>query len=353
MGLLKIQGAIRLEQFWPRGKSESDASKIKITVADDAFEYKADIKANFKKTYVFNNAYVPYQRKKQKIVKRGNQLVVRLQGVDAPELHYSLYGPTPQKHPTRRGNLNSFDYESLIQASNAIEYRQPMAETAVYELLEFLNKGAKGGEIPCTFVCNANHPADVCDKYGRLVGSLYVVVNKKEVHINQWLLENSLAFTAFYSGMSVELIAQLADVAEKAAQKNTGIHKQYKTFVGIFDEHLRYRPQVSALKAKQLLADDKGHLIHPKIFRRWCVYNIYRQARIQIGTFNDFLKAVDDRVYNTHQYCVANGNTAIIPTVCLADLVEHNLFTTPPADIVFQKSPVSLKAENGDDITIW
>lgn len=353
MGLLKIRGDIRLEQFWPRGKSESDASKIKITLGNNAFEYKADGQENYRSTNVFAEAYIPYQRKKQKIIKRGNQLLVRLQGVDAPELHYSLYGPTPTKHPTRRGNLNVFDYENLIQESNSIEYRQPMAETAVYQLLTFLSKEAKGGEVPCTFICNANTPTDACDKYGRLVGSIYVTVNKKEIHLNQWLLQNALAFPAFYNSMSVDMIKNFTDLTETLQQGNTGIYKQYKTYIGVFDDALRYRPDVSTQKAKQLLAQDKGHLIYPKIYRRWCIYNIYKLARVQLGSFTDYLTAVDDKIYFTQEYLKNDGNEKKLKQNSLFTLVQHNRFTQAPNSIVFIKSALTLKGEDGKEINTW
>lgn len=353
MGLLKIHGDIRLEQFWPRGKSESDASKIKITLGDNAFEYKADGQENYKPTLVFNEAYVPYQRKKQKIIKRGNQLLVRLEGVDAPELHYTLYGPTPTKHPTRRGNLDVFDYESLIQESNSIEYRQPMAETAVYQLLTFLSKAAKSGQVPCTFICNANTPADACDKYGRLVGSMYIVVNKKEIHLNQWLLQNSLAFPALYNSMSIEMIKDFATITKPLLHGNTGVYKHYKTYIGVFDDELRYRPEIKAQEVKQILLQDKGHLIYPKLYRRWCIYNIYRLARVQLGTFSDYLTVVDDKIYFTEEYLANKGDVKKLNQNSLAALVQHNRFTQELNSIVFTKSPISLKSKNGKNINEW
>ena len=92
MGTLRIHGTIDIKQFWPNGSSDADTTKIKLVVGEDSFEYKEDDEKDFSKTNAFKDAISKGQGSKPVIntsKRDGTQTItVRLQGVDAPELHY-------------------------------------------------------------------------------------------------------------------------------------------------------------------------------------------------------------------------------------------------------------------------
>jgi endonuclease YncB( thermonuclease family) len=68
------------------GSSDADTSKVKVSVDADSFAFAANGKT-FRKTTVFKNASVIGASKKL-VIDKNNKVTVRLQGIDAPELHY-------------------------------------------------------------------------------------------------------------------------------------------------------------------------------------------------------------------------------------------------------------------------
>ena len=91
MGILRIKGLIELDQFWPVGESDADTTKIKLLVGDNSFEYKETGTDSFKVTTAFKDAVSKGQGTTPVIKTRKKDgvqtITVRLQGVDAPELH--------------------------------------------------------------------------------------------------------------------------------------------------------------------------------------------------------------------------------------------------------------------------
>lgn len=85
MGVLRIHGTIELGQFWPQRSSDADTSKIKVSVGEGSFAYSATGKT-FKGTRVFEDASVRGAAAGP-VIEKG-RITVRLQGIDAPELHY-------------------------------------------------------------------------------------------------------------------------------------------------------------------------------------------------------------------------------------------------------------------------
>src|SRR5262249_38625330 len=81
--------------------------------------------------------------------------IVRLQGVDAPELHY----------------------RPLVRAARV--WRQPGAESAVLALVAFLTELARGGsEGACVVTTEGDKPNDVFDIYARFIGDLVIAREK-------------------------------------------------------------------------------------------------------------------------------------------------------------------------------
>src|SRR5215471_10269770 len=138
-GLLEVTGTVDLAQFWPNG--ESDADTVKVTLkGTNAFRFQVHPGAPLKVTHAFDGATVHGKGQKPAIDNK-NRITIRLQGIDAPELHYRPVAPTINKvkpTPTQRAAFN--------QANG--NFRQHLGETATIELQKFLSK-AGSGVIAC------------------------------------------------------------------------------------------------------------------------------------------------------------------------------------------------------------
>src|SRR5713226_715730 len=121
-GLLQVHGSIALNQFWPEGRSDADTTKVVLTVAPGAIEFRKNSSAPFHGTHVFDNAVVKGRTRKAPI--KNGQVTIRLQGIDATELHYQ---PSPLSAAEKNGlsatKLNAYH---LVTHS----YRQFLGATA-------------------------------------------------------------------------------------------------------------------------------------------------------------------------------------------------------------------------------
>src|SRR6266516_1786266 len=97
-GLLQMRGSIALDQFWPTGRSDADTTKIVLTVSPGAIEFRKDSSSPFQPTHVFDHALVKGRTTKPPI--KNGQVTVRLQGIDATELHYQ---PSPLSTTEKKG----------------------------------------------------------------------------------------------------------------------------------------------------------------------------------------------------------------------------------------------------------
>lgn len=351
MGLLKITGEIRLDQFWPRGKSTSDASKMRITVGADSFLLDENKTGNFKPISIFDEGTVEYNRKKIGLVKRGNQIICRLRGVDAPELNYTFFGPTPHKHPVTKKVLSGSQYQQLIAVVNNANYRQPMAETSVVKLAQIIATAGKGNTVPCVFVADVQTSQDVCDCYGRFVGDIYIYPKGKEINLNNWLLHNGWAFPALYNCFDSTCIQKVLSAAQNAKEKRLGVYPHYRKFFGRFEEIGNYRSPTRNQTHTPDVPNNNAYLVMPKLFRKWCRYNMYLQAGIQPGSFADFLNASTPGYFNTHDYI--NSNTEILQPAALSAIATRNRIETEPTDIVFIKKTTVLKNKYGELVNGW
>src|SRR5215472_2529318 len=84
-GLLEVKGTLDVAQFWPTGGSDADT--VNLGVKSPSFRFSATGKdSDLKPTTVFDNARVKGQKHP---VGYGNEVTIRLQGIDAPELHFA------------------------------------------------------------------------------------------------------------------------------------------------------------------------------------------------------------------------------------------------------------------------
>ncbi len=131
-GLLRVEGSVDLSQFWPDGDSDADTTKVLVQVDAGSFTYRADGSRSFKRSNVFDTAVVRGTGRRPAIktnTRTGiSTVTIRLQGIDAPELHYRPVFPTvtgkAKPSSKQRGDFN---------AAND-ELRQPYGETCTVQL---------------------------------------------------------------------------------------------------------------------------------------------------------------------------------------------------------------------------
>src|SRR5690349_4586029 len=144
MGLLRVNGTIDIGQFWPRGTSDADTAVIIVGIdRPNAFQFQEKPGGPFKTTHAFEGALVHGKQGAKAPIDAKGRIRVRLQGIDAPELHYE---PAPLGK-----SLKATLTQSVISAYGALEhkYRQPWGESAAFALLSFLAKAGKP-VMPCT-----------------------------------------------------------------------------------------------------------------------------------------------------------------------------------------------------------
>ena len=318
-GLLRIRGSIDLEQFWPDGESDADTSKVKVTVSDQSFSFAADGKS-FKQTKAFIGAYVRGASRKL-VIDSKDRITVRLQGVDAPELHYRAGGLSRSRKDVTQAKRDAYN------AENKVQRRQYWAESATVALAKKLaNYGVHS--IPCRVVSLVDHPYEVIDTYGRFVGNI-CVGSKFATDINIWLAREGWVYPTFYSSMTVEEIEALL-AAMKVAQKKKRVWPAYSTDGATFDAKLVYRPKGPVEPAK-----DKGPVLMPKLFRRQVAYRMQKAVGLATGTFADYLKDNPDPCYETSEFLTQGLHTA--PERKLHEFVKGSKILIKPHEVVFRE----------------
>lgn len=298
MGTLQIKGQIDLKKFWPIGKSDADTTMVILKIDKSSFKFKKTSAAAFKIIDDFEGAYLSKGfkegiEKKQPIIhvlQNSSTVTIRLQGIDAPELHYKIYfndylGNLPKSHPFAQDNKIPDVIKTQLDDNNKPEYRQLFAETATVKLVGLLKQAnADGSLVDCTVESKVERPQDVVDKYGRIVGDIFVTIKGKKINVNHWLLENGWAFPSIYNSMTDAEINEVLTAAQKG--KTLKQHDIYTNFipqkVDNFDFNLQYRNN-------ELPVKEKGKVIIPKLFRRLCVYAIFQKSGVDLISLKNYL----------------------------------------------------------------
>ena len=260
-GILTATGTIDFSQFWPNGISDADTAKIVVRVSGpSSFVFRVRPGAVATETSAFVGAFMkgsdsidPKTGKKRKpkmVINSKSQITVRLQGIDAPELHFK---------PQLKLNLPG----KAPMPQKFVNLRQKFGESATVALANFL-KTFGPAPLKCRVVTRVDHPNDVFDKYGRFVGDILVKKGKTEVNVNHWLVEQGWAFPAFYDSMTEQEIRDVLARAEAARSAGRNIWRKigFTQSLGKIDLTLTTRPK------KSPLAPDAGPVIIPKFFRR-------------------------------------------------------------------------------------
>jgi endonuclease YncB( thermonuclease family) len=137
-------------------------------------------------------------------VNKEGRLTVRLQGLDAPELHYR---PIVARLAA--------DAREALRSVNG-SFRQHGGESSTLALRELVQRQGLA-ELDCKITSQVQGPSDLFDCYGRLVGDIHVKLDEGWVNVNHWLLEQGWAFPALYESMTNSEISTVRQLASEAA----------------------------------------------------------------------------------------------------------------------------------------
>ena len=281
MGLLELRATLNPAQFWPHGTSDADTLRVVVAESRGGFVYDR------RPTRAFAGARIGSKA----VVDARGAVTVRLQGIDAPELHYR---PTFMHHAA--GDL------SRIARWNR-SFRQPVGEAAACALGSLL---ASIGRRPINCVVRSRllHPGDAFDMYGRLIGDVFVRVGHAEINLNHWLAQHGWAFPAFYNSMHDDEIEALLTLCEEAQSAKLGVWSRAQPDLRAFAFRRVFRKSEADPPPR-----DIGAVCVPKLFRRMAAWRVLGAADVGAGTFHSFLKQKSDTCYETASFMDATKRT--------------------------------------------
>jgi len=329
-GLLELKGTLDLKQFWPDGTSDADTANVAIDLAAGPFQFRENLAANSKKTNVFDAAWIHGKTTVQAIRhnKQGaTHVTILLQGIDAPELHYQ---------PTEKGTK---------------DFRQILGETCTVKLAEFLN--TIGPEVvDCSVVTAVNHPNDVFDTYGRLIGDILIHHQGQTVNVNHWLVEHGWAFPTFYDSMTAQEIAAYEQLLPKAKQNGSGVYAHLTGDIADLDWGLLFKSHGPAQ------AEPGGrNTIMPKIFRRLAAWSVKKKNGSTQDSFIDYVQKLpknQNQCFPIEDLKAKHRNLVSLSQFIKANNLNGH-FEKDPEQLVFIEAPSQIYDQKvgGDEITKW
>ena len=339
VGTLRGWGTIDLNQFWPQNilsgnRSDSDADTVKVEL-DPArpFDFVSATGDRGDGNKLFDSGFLRKDKKQQlkfdpmiKADKAGHRIVtIRLQGIDAPELHYPGVGAT--------------------------KYRQRMAETSTVQLYKFLKSHSNSNLLECELITRVNKPNDVFDTYGRFVGDILIrKADGSQLNVNHWLLEFGYAFPSFYDSMLGEEISAILALAGPAKKKRLNVWDYCSATIHAIDQtvtHDRNDPHYNAQ------TDKKPPVINPKFFRRVYTFELEKKNPFSTRAFRTFLvsnsSTANDKFYETKQFLTLKKKAPKQRLGRALDALGHVLYG--PHELVFTEKPTLLRDSQGQPIT--
>jgi endonuclease YncB( thermonuclease family) len=358
MGTLKVLGKLDLGQFWPNGGADADTTTLQFTIYADAFWFAAN-GTDFLPTNAFDNASTNRQdidgqttqgkKSSNYVVKtyasKPSRITVRLQGIDAPELHY-IAKITDQAVAPFAGTAAQ---KTMASKTLDKDYRQYRAETATVQLWRELSLNGKHSSLECEFIShNIEAPDDVIDKYHRFVGEIEVKYpNGRRKNINRWLLKNGWVFPAFYNSMLNQEIADFVALWNEGKAKPQSVQRFYKTQMSNFDFDLLYNKKTATNQPVYAPFKDRGLVILPKLFRRYIHYAIMQRAGLGVpATFQSYLQQYNNRDgFFLRSEFLANPQTA--PKRLLSAHLPNDVFNVNPEDLILEEAESGKLYKNG------
>jgi endonuclease YncB( thermonuclease family) len=340
--LLQVSGEIDLGQFWPDGGSDADTTKILVNAK--GFQYQLP-GMGFQETRVFNGAQVRGKSGTKDAIDKNGRIIVRLEGIDAPELHYqptSELKDPPKKGKPKPGQKYRTNKQKVEFLKINEKFRQYFGETSTLELSKKLDTYHLN-PLPCRVITWVDKPNDVFDCYGRFVGE--IIVGDPEISINKWLLEQGWAFPALYNSMSdidISALIQLSDVARNGG-RGIWATSAYTSKIGQLDMQLIYRAPKK--NKPPVVGNDIGPVIFPKFFRRLVNWTINRKAGMVKSSYNGYLAGKKNDLAATLKNYLDQGPAADYYT--LDKFINNGLFSQSPGGIVVKEASSTLIPQKG------
>jgi endonuclease YncB( thermonuclease family) len=361
-GLLRVSGTIDLSQFWPNGDSDVDTATVDVDA--DGFQFSEDASPQgFRRTHVFEDAFIG----QKPVIGNGRKVTVRIQGIDAPELHCPPGAQHP-KAPKANGAAAKTKKKVPPLKGNGGKFRQFQGETSTADLAAAVGKA----NVACTITTRVNHPNDVFDSHGRLIGDISFRLKDKVVSISHLAAEHGWALPAYYNSMNPSEINALQDLFEDARKKNRGIWPEFEKKIGQL-KRLEFR-KGGKFGAAEKKADKKDFVV-PKMYRRQLKFDVMQLNNLGPATLRDFLAGKPSKGQTkgskdawTTRAAILKNPTMKKPTKAPNDslagaLSAQNTFPTAvgvaqPGDIVFFEEGSSLrkkkkKEDKGTPIKEW
>ena len=340
-GTVEISGIIDLNQFYYRG-GKSDADTVKLELSVESVKFKDSDDAAWQENLeVYHEALV----RGKPIIDSNERMTIRLQGVDATELHYVARRDISEKDMTQ---------EQKDHWNNG-QFRQKYSAKATHKFTNFLAKyeEVQGLEyIRATFVSKVDEPDDLIDVYGRAVGNIILKdENGNTEDANHWLVKEGWAFPAFYNSMSKDEINTILAFAKDAEANGKGMWPDYSADIVPFDPNLRLPKKHEPLVE---IDEDTGPIIFPKIFRRQVYYEVNKRAKVNsFPTLKEYLVGKNKRdPCHTLEDFLKDGDSAERKN--FTDLIDNSdTFTKKPYDVVFVENDSKIVDHLGNALTEW
>ena len=328
MGEFFVEGKLDLTQFYGYvGESDADTAKVQPTRA-----YYLDHQTG-KKTIVkwLGKATVRGRTSKDVIDTKG-LLTLRIQWIDAPELHFS----------------------SQLKGSHL--YRQNFGIRAVDELAKHLLSVSKGKKVVRAVVRTIVYrPQEVFDTYGRCVSTLEVHLGSKVINVNDWLLKHGWALPAFYNSMTPDEVDNATQLANDASKNGRGIWHGFSRLLQPADQYQLFYKDPKKLPTPD---QDQGEFNFPKIFRRMVTYHDEKAlGTTSATTLHAWLmekeaKGTGDGVISTSDFVLDPHITSTKP---FSDFItDDGKIDFDPASLVFTEADSELlDKETRKKITAW
>lgn len=301
-GRLEARGTLETSAIWPAGSADADTLRVHLLPPPEGFRFRSAGGTRFARVPGLDAAWI-LGRVRRPLLDRERRLSVRLEGVDAPELHYRPAG---------------------VHSGRA--FRQPFAESAARALRAWL-ASAGSRSLPCRVVADVDDPAHAFDTYGRCVGEVWVATDTGEQPVAPWLLQQGWAVPAFYSTTPHDKIETFVALAEASRRARRGLWAHGTHTWARLSWGQRYRSG-----AADEGEEDGGAVLLPKLFRRLVTWALARRAGATARSFRQAL-ALGDGGYWPRVVLRSERAAPLLPLSAL--LGERGYVAVDPEDLLF------------------
>jgi endonuclease YncB( thermonuclease family) len=345
-GRVEIRGRIFLNKLF-EGGGIADADTIKIDVGPDSVRFRESENSQWRENLkVLNDGrYYDDNHELKPVVEvhSGFSAVrIRLQGIDAAELHYGVHQGSVQLDSSQQAKFD---------LAKDINYRQKWGARATKELIDFLThyQYEENGKkyVNVYAFSNVDTPSNLFDKFGRAICD--VVIAEDGTNVNQWLVKKGWSFPDFYNSMSESEVKTLQQAGAQASNPPIGIRGSYsKNLVVPFDFDMIFDRNNPSIDVEQ----DKGGLNLPKFFRKQVDYEVLKRCGVSsFATLKDFIRFTNTRCYKTEEVLKERNSPMVYQ---LSDFIDENGYMDfDVGGLIYIESEAQLFDKNGNVMNEW